>query len=900
MNNLKIKTKLMLLLLLPILGLLFLAFVVSYDRYNTNNKYQMLDNAVILSTKMTSLVHELQKERGMTAGYLGSKGIKFKNDLPNQRELTNKRIKEFQAFLKSIDTECYGEDFNKLLNDIQNRLSQLDSKRNQISTLQIGGKEAIAYFTNMNGSFLEVVRKVSSFSPNNEMTQQLNSYTNFLLSKERAGIERAVGAVTFAAGNFLPGMKDKFSKLIIEQNAYLHSFEKLTNKQTYKFYSNTVQGKAISEVKRMRESLLASQKKHEIVSKMKELVGYGGMIHYFKNYVIRGDEKYKTKIINQYEDLIALIEEYKESGKISDEEDVLLTDISLVFSKYYNGLDDVTKAINSNVPVKKLDKIVKVSDTPAIKALNKLSHSSFFADSAEYWFKTITSKINLLKKVDDHLAKELIIKAEELSSATKTQMIVYIILCTILLVISLILGRLISQNIVNGIRELSKGIDDFFSYLKRETNEPTLLDMNRADAIGIMAKKVNDGMIEVQQVVEDDKIFMTEIEQIIGDIKKGHMFKRLDRKIKSPNLEQLRININEMLEVMNTTIGGSINKITDVLNSYANLDFTNNITNAQGHVETHIIYVGDMITNMLIENKKNGLTIDESAKVLLENVDILNTASNEAAASLEETAAALEQMTGSISHNTDNVIKMSAHAKEVTTEVQKGQVLANETTHAMDEINTQVSSISEAITVIDQIAFQTNILSLNAAVEAATAGEAGKGFAVVAQEVRNLASRSAEAANEIKALVENATSKANDGKDIATRMTDGYANLNSSISKTIELINDVTDASKEQQIGIEQINDAVTLLDQQTQKNAAAASQTKDIAEATRKIASKVVQDADEKEFIGKSEVQAMDLDTPKYAQEIAAMPVQNIKKPKIQEVKKSSVSASDDDWDSF
>ncbi|GKT31681.1 hypothetical protein ADUPG1_002087, partial [Aduncisulcus paluster] len=95
---------------------------------------------------------------------------------------------------------------------------------------------------------------------------------------------------------------------------------------------------------------------------------------------------------------------------------------------------------------------------------------------------------------------------------------------------------------------------------------------------------------------------------------------------------------------------------------------------------------------------------------------------------------------------------MATYAQTVTSSVSSGEALASQTTLAMDEINTEVTSINEAITVIDQIAFQTNILSLNAAVEAATAGEAGKGFAVVAQEVRNLASRSAEAANEIKKL----------------------------------------------------------------------------------------------------------------------------------------------------
>jgi methyl-accepting chemotaxis protein len=167
----------------------------------------------------------------------------------------------------------------------------------------------------------------------------------------------------------------------------------------------------------------------------------------------------------------------------------------------------------------------------------------------------------------------------------------------------------------------------------------------------------------------------------------------------------------------------------------------------------------------------------------------------------------------------------------------------------MDEINTEVNSIYEAITVIDQIAFQTNILSLNAAVEAATAGEAGKGFAVVAQEVRNLASRSAEAANEIKALVESATSKANDGKIISAQMIEGYENLNKHITKTISLIDDVSNASKEQMQGIEQINNAVTMLDKVTQENANEANSVANIANDVRTMADELVADAKTKKF---------------------------------------------------
>ena len=233
---------------------------------------------------------------------------------------------------------------------------------------------------------------------------------------------------------------------------------------------------------------------------------------------------------------------------------------------------------------------------------------------------------------------------------------------------------------------------------------------------------------------------------------------------------------------------------------------------------------------------------------------------------------------------------MAKYSNEITRASSQGEKLANRTTQAMDEINTQVNLVNEAISVIDQIAFQTNILSLNAAVEAATAGEAGKGFAVVAQEVRNLASRSAEAAKDIKNIVEDATKKANEGKDIANEMIEGYKGLNDSISQTINLISDVEMSSKEQLLGIEQINDAVNQLDQQTQQNAMIASQTNDIALSADEIAKLVVSDANAKEFIGKNDVKARDISL----NEIKKTPI--LENTKIAEIP----TKSNKDWESF
>ena len=170
--------------------------------------------------------------------------------------------------------------------------------------------------------------------------------------------------------------------------------------------------------------------------------------------------------------------------------------------------------------------------------------------------------------------------------------------------------------------------------------------------------------------------------------------------------------------------------------------------------------------------------------------------------------------------NNENMNKMMNIANDVNEAANVGSKFAFQTSSSMDEINEKVRAINEAISIIDQIAFQTNILSLNAAVEAATAGEAGKGFAVVAAEVRNLANRSAEAAKEIKDLVQSASDKSNEGKQIAQDMITGYESLTSKITQTKDIIHSVTQFSKEQEVGIIQINETISRLDVATQKNA--------------------------------------------------------------------------------
>jgi len=233
----------------------------------------------------------------------------------------------------------------------------------------------------------------------------------------------------------------------------------------------------------------------------------------------------------------------------------------------------------------------------------------------------------------------------------------------------------------------------------------------------------------------------------------------------------------------------------------------------------------DNMMQVVRQIKGAAAAVQDGAEEISKGNSNLSQRTEQTAASLEETASSMEQMTATVKQTADNAGQANQLAMAARQQAEKGGAVVGSAVQAMSAINGASKKIADIIGVIDEIAFQTNLLALNAAVEAARAGEQGRGFAVVATEVRNLAGRSATAAKEIKALIQDSVSKVDEGSKLVDESGRTLAEIVQAVKKVTDIVAEIAAASREQSSGIEQVNKAVMQMDATTQQNAALVEQ---------------------------------------------------------------------------
>jgi methyl-accepting chemotaxis protein len=316
-----------------------------------------------------------------------------------------------------------------------------------------------------------------------------------------------------------------------------------------------------------------------------------------------------------------------------------------------------------------------------------------------------------------------------------------------------------------------------------------------------------------------------EFEAAVGGIVQAAVRGDFSQRVALDGKSGLILNVGTAINTLCDNISGALDDLAEMLSALADGDLTRRIAGAYegtfAMIKDSANMTAERVGATISEIKQAGKEVASAAAEISASTTDLSQRTEEQAASLEQTSASMEEMSVTVKKNADQAKLASQFASETReTADRSGQVVA-EAVHAMSRIDDSSKKIADIITVIDEIARQTNLLALNAAVEAARAGEAGRGFAVVASEVRSLAQRSSQAAKDIKDLITSSSSQVKEGVDLVNKTGSSLSGIVESIKKVAEIVADIATASGEQSTGIDQVNKALTQVDEVTQQNSA-------------------------------------------------------------------------------
>ncbi|MCP4458299.1 MAG: PAS domain S-box protein, partial [Cytophagales bacterium] len=487
-------------------------------------------NFTTVSLLLADLVHELQKERGLSAGFVGCSGQSFKEDVLKQRMQTDEKL---GLFFQNLDINASGEGrwgLSDKFTYLQKELYRLTVVRNAIDTLNDG--DYFDFYSNLNAHAIDIIHYLQVFTNDATLAKLGNAFSSLLRLQERAGQERGALNGIFASGKLDAKLFQEISAYVADQKAIFNNYYTIVSNEYQDMLRKKMRHPVVVEVEALRAAAINKSRRNELLNDLQIMIGYGGLIHDFKDYVIRGKDWYAERFSKFSIDAKNIIEQYRNLPGMSQEGIINLSKIETTFDQYQIILNDVIKMKESGHSITEIDELVDIDDKPAINAIKQLRKDVTSQDTSEWWEKA-TFRIELIKNVSDAIRSDIVYRTRQIIATTKKSASLSLVLSIITIAISFSLGYLLMRRPVEEIVNISTNMRN----MQKNRDFDQQLLVGGHDEISDLANSFNEMINERKRAVEQIQILFHAIEQssstiIITDTK-GNI------KYGNPKLSQL-------------------------------------------------------------------------------------------------------------------------------------------------------------------------------------------------------------------------------------------------------------------------------------------------------------------------------------------------------------------------